>query len=43
MCETEQFLKGYQTKIEETPSAAHKKFNQYWFGWLYYVDFGKNL
>ena len=24
MCETEQFLKGYQTKIEETPSAALK-------------------
>ena len=24
MCETEQFFKGYQAKIEETPSAAHK-------------------
>ena len=24
MCEKEQLFKGYQTKIEETPSAAHK-------------------
>ena len=29
MCEKEKLFKGYQTKIEETPSAAHKKFNQF--------------
>ena len=44
MCETKQLFKGYQTKIEETPSAVQKNsINFDLDGYTTYVDVGKSI